>query len=149
MSDLLAKPYLPEQLYAMVTKWSAGRRGAVGQKISATDVEASVYDREAALAIVDGDAQVASTMLNDFLRALPGVAESLQAADACGDWDVLYQEVHKLVGSAPIVGATALHGSAVHLQNFLKIEPRPTKRIAAGIVDLLKQISRFRDALSS
>ena len=148
MSDLLAKPYFPEQPYAMVTKWSAGVRGAEGLKISGTDIEASVYDRKAALALVDGVAEAANSMLKDFLRTLPSVEESLQTASACADWDALYQEVHKLVGSAPVVGATALHGSAVRLQNFLKVEPRPTTRITEGVADLLEQISRFREALA-
>lgn len=148
MNDLLAKPYLPEQLYAMVNKWSRGVSGARGEKVSAVEVEASVYDREAALAFADGDAEAASAMLHEFLRALPIAVESLQAAGECGDWDALYQEVHKLVGSALVVGAAELHGSAVHLQSFLKVEPRPTKRIAVGVADVLIQIARFREALA-
>ncbi|MCB1728562.1 MAG: Hpt domain-containing protein, partial [Gammaproteobacteria bacterium] len=144
MNDLLAKPYLPEQLYAMITKWcsvtdSVQHRGAPGLL---------VHDYDAALAIVDGDRQAAQMLLDQYLRSLPGNESELRAAHADAEYDLMYQIVHKLVGSSPIVGATALHRSALYLKNFLKLEPRPAQRIDTAVTALLREIKRFRDAMA-
>lgn len=150
MNDLLAKPYLPEQLYAMIAKWCTGVRlsNVSDAKHSRFVTDLPVYDRDAALAMVDNDRQAAKAMLNEFLEGLPDCEESLRAAHANADWQALYHEVHKLAGSTPVVGAAALHGSAVYLQNFLKLEPMSLEHIDAGVAGLVQQISRFRDAVS-
>ena len=107
-----------------------------------------VYDPEAALAIVGGDKQEARSMLNDFLATLPDMESAVQAMTGAAKWDSLYDEVHKLAGSAPIGGATALHNAANQLQNFLRLKPRPVDRIEACASELLLQISRFRNQLN-
>ncbi len=150
MNDLLSKPYLPEQLFAMIAKWCAGKnlRKATNTKQPHPPMALPVYDREAALTIVGGDEQEARSMLEDFLTSLPDTEAALHTAHAAADWDGLCNEVHKLAGSAPIAGAVALHSAATQLQNFLRLEPRPVDRIEAGAADLLRQISRFRDHLT-
>lgn len=147
MNDLLSKPYLPEQLYAMIAKWCSDKslRGAASTNKPDLPAELPVRDGEAALAIVAGDEKEARSMLDEFLNTLPDTKATLQTAHAAADWDGLYGEVHKLAGSAPIVGATALHGAATRLQNFLKLVPMPLDRIDAGVTDLLLQLSHFLD----
>jgi len=147
MNDLLAKPYLPEQLYAMVIRWSAGVSSTddtdVGNAVLEKDLR--VYDKAAALAIADGDEFAAESILAEFRESLPTWERNLRAAQSDGDWHSLYQEVHKLAGSAPIVGAAALHTAAAHLQNFLRLEPKPQDRIDEGVGLVLEEIQRFTD----
>ena len=151
MNDLLPKPYLPEQLNAMVCKWCPGKSRRSTASFTPDDPPADllVYDPEAALTFVDGSDQQARIMLHTFLASLPDATDTLEAKLAAADWDGLYHEAHKLAGSAPVVGATALHGAAAELQNFLKLVPPPVELIRASTTDLLLQISRFRDQMSS
>ncbi|MBT8429258.1 MAG: response regulator, partial [Gammaproteobacteria bacterium] len=150
MNDLLAKPYLPEQLYAMIAKWCTGVRlsHVSDAKHSRFVTDLPVYDRGAALLMVDHDQRAAKAMLDEFLKGLPDCEASLRAALADADWQALYHEVHKLAGSTPVVGAAALHGSAVYLQNFLKAEPMPVEHVHAGVAGLVQQIARFRETVS-
>jgi len=150
MNDLLAKPYLPEQLFAMVAKWctAAALPGGPNEQQRGVKKALPVYDRDAALAIVCGDVQEAQSMLDEFFKGLPECEQKLRMAQAGNDWPALYHEVHKLAGSTPVVGAMALHASAVFLQNYLKADPRPVKRIDEGLADLLAQIARFREAIA-
>ncbi len=148
MNDLLAKPYLPEQLYAMIAKWCAG----VGSHSSTHAGHAGfgsdlpVYDREAALTIVAGHEPSAQSMLKEFLRGLPASEAAVREAYAEADYQALYQAVHKLAGAAPVVGAVALHRTAVHLQNFLRQEPLPLHRVEVAVGSLLREAARFRAA---
>jgi len=150
MNDLLSKPYMPEQLYAMIAKWCAGKNLRSTAITSRSDLqeELPVYDPESALAIMGGSEQGARSMVHDFLEALPDIEAALQTALAAANWDSLYKEVHKLAGSAPVAGATALHDATTQLQNFLNLKPRPVDRIRAGAADLLLQIARFRNHLT-
>lgn len=79
----------------------------------------------------------------------PDSESAIREAHATGDQATLYHLVHKLAGSSPIVGASALHESAVFLQNFLRLEPRPVNRIDTAVDELLHQIVRFRDAVEN
>ena len=149
MNDLLPKPYLPAQLYAMVSKWcpGGGIPGTTALTRYGTPADSLVYDPEAAMTFADGSKQQAEIMLHTFLTSLPVTTNAIRATLAAADWDGLYHEVHKLAGSAPVVGATALHGAAARLQELMKLEPRSVQHIEAGTADLLLQISRFRDHL--
>ncbi|MET0123457.1 MAG: ATP-binding protein, partial [Candidatus Thiodiazotropha sp. 6PLUC9] len=73
MNDMLAKPYLPEQLYAIIAKWCDNvnyqTKPAPSQpRISA---ETPVYDRDVALASVAGNQEAARLILKEFLAMLP------------------------------------------------------------------------------
>lgn len=151
MNDLLAKPYLPEQLYAMIAKWCVGA-GQVDMRPQPADAGGGkllAYDRDAALLIVEGSVQAADAMLAEFLATLPDTEAEVRSAHAAADHHALYQVIHRLAGTTPIVGATALHRAAVHLNNFLKVEPRPLARIDDGVVALLRELSRFRTEVAS
>ena len=151
MNDLLAKPYLPEQLYAMVAKWSVDAESHVADRQAAAEGAGGVpiYNRDAALAIVGGDAQAAHSMLDEFLNLVPETEQAIRMAQAAADYTGLFHAAHKLAGSAPIVGATALHRAAVHLQNFLNLDPKPVERIDRSVDVLLEQIAHFRAEIDS
>jgi signal transduction histidine kinase/DNA-binding NarL/FixJ family response regulator len=148
MNDLLSKPYLPEQLYAMIAKWcpGAGFRSRAHAAHAGFGSDPPVYDREAALTIVAGHEPSAESMLEIFLKGLPASETAVREAHAAADHQALYQAVHKLAGSAPVVGAVALHRTAVHLQNFLRQEPLSLHRVEVAVASLLREAARFRAA---
>ena len=147
MNDLLAKPYLPEQLYAMIAKWcSVDRPNGAGQETEqGTATDPPVYSHDAALAIAGGRKSAALSMLEEFRNGLPAVEHAVRAAQAAADHVTLYDTVHKLAGAAPVVGAAALHRSALDLQKFLTQDPLPLSRIDVAVAGLLRELARFRD----
>lgn len=147
MNDLLAKPYLPEQLYAMIAKWCpVDRPNGDGQETAkGAATELPVYSRDAALAIAGGRESAALSMLEEFRNGLPAVEHAVRAAQAAADHVTLYHTVHKLAGAAPVVGAAALHRSALHVQKFLTQEPLPLSRVDVAVAGLLRELARFRD----
>jgi len=82
MNDLLAKPYLPEQLYAMIRKWCpvADSDAAPGEVIEQGEGYVPQHDPSLTLALSDGDAAMAAELLADFRDSLPEVQALLQSA---------------------------------------------------------------------
>lgn len=145
MNDMLAKPYLPEQLYAIIAKWCDNvnyqTKPAPSQpRISA---ETPVYDRDVALASVAGNQKAARLILKEFLAMLPVIETSIRKASAENDTTTLYQAIHKLAGSASSSGATSIHSKAMYLKSIMKRQHQPEDLIDNGVSALLSQIKRF------
>jgi HPt (histidine-containing phosphotransfer) domain-containing protein len=145
MNDLLAKPYLPEQLFATIRRWCGGHAAATVEEGEAVPAGTPVVvrDADAALWVVGGDPDAARLMLAAFLRVLPEQEAALRAAHARGDLDALFQVVHKLAGSAPIVGATAIHARARLLQDLLRHASIDASGVDAAVAALLHELFRF------
>ncbi|MCU7919172.1 MAG: response regulator [Candidatus Thiodiazotropha sp. (ex Epidulcina cf. delphinae)] len=145
MNDLLAKPYFPEQLYAMIAKWCADIHYQDNSTRQGTDRENElpVYDHETALATVGGDEHTAKLILKEFLTMLPGNEAAIREAHSNADYPALYQAMHKLAGSAGSSGASQLHTEAMRLKEILKLDPPPVAQIDASVSAILSQISRF------
>ncbi|MET0009175.1 MAG: ATP-binding protein [Candidatus Thiodiazotropha sp. 6PLUC4] len=145
MNDMLAKPYLPEQLYAIIAKWCDNvnyqTKPAPSQpRISA---ETPVYDRDVALASVAGNQEAARLILKEFLAMLPVIETSIRKASAENDTTTLYQAIHKLAGSASSSGASSIHSKAMYLKSIMKRQNQPEDLIDNGVSALLSQIKRF------
>lgn len=150
MNDLLVKPYKPEQLYAMITKWSGGGKACIppGEAVSDLAEQLPIYDRAAALSAVGGDDSTVQLLLDEFLNVLPESESALRAAHAATDYRALYLVVHKLAGSASAVGASAIRAEALSLQSALKTKVLQSERINTGVTALLEQISCFKKRFS-
>ena len=147
MNDLLAKPYLPDQLYAIIAKWCGEvyyqRKPAKARP--ETENRSPVYDREVALASVAGDEETARLILKEFLAMLPDARTAIHEASSDKDFTSLFQAVHKLAGSASSSGAPAIHAKAMHLKAILKRDPLPEEEIHKEVSALLEQIERFNE----
>ncbi len=145
MNDLLAKPYKPEQLFATILKWCGGAGAILATaEQSPAPTELQVYSREAALAAVGGDEATAQLLLEKFIELLPQSEEAIRHALSEADYSALYDAVHKLAGSASIVGAVVLHSEAGSLQGLLKREPLPAEEVEAGVELVLDEIACFK-----
>ncbi|MES9862631.1 MAG: ATP-binding protein [Candidatus Thiodiazotropha sp. LLP2] len=146
MNDMLAKPYLPEQLYSIIAKWCDKinyQTTLVSSKPNRA-VETPVYDREIALASVAGNQEAARLILKEFLAMLPDIESTIRRASVKNDTTTLFQVIHKLAGSASSSGAPSIHTNAMRLKSIMKRENQPEDLIAEGISTLLTQIEKFK-----
>lgn len=148
MNDLLAKPYLPDQLYAIVEKWCGGEMSTDVARLDTTVVGDPdiIFDREAALALTDGNEDLAASMLLEFLNRLPETELVIRDAATDHDYSRLLRQAHKLAGSSAAVGASRVQAQATYLQSCLELAPVPEQQVVEGVADLLKELERFRDA---
>ncbi|MDH3354921.1 MAG: ATP-binding protein [Chromatiales bacterium] len=146
MNDLLAKPYKPEQLYSMLVKW-CGRDKDINileQEIAIEDSALQICDHQAALTAVGGDEEMVKMLRDEFLTVLPESEQLIQSTHADEDYSALYEVVHKLAGSASVVGASMIHAETLSLQDLLKSTPLPISRIDTGVPALLQKIIEFK-----
>jgi len=151
MNDLLAKPYQPEQLYAMIGKWcgsNPNRNRQDRKKDTQSSYELSqslpIYDQKAAIALAAGKEDVAQLLLDDFLQMLDESETDIRNHHQSTRYEALYAAAHKLAGSASAIAATAIHARTLSLQNSLKLKPLPGEAINRGVASLLDEIERFR-----
>ncbi len=147
MNDLLAKPYKPEQLFTIISKWyshSSSQKNHT-QEQADTGMTLPVYDHESAIAIANGDKNLAQQLLDDFLKDLPNSENAIRAAHNTADYPKLYEAVHKLAGSACVVGAAELHAETLTLQDTLNLKPLSVQQVEPGVSSLLKKITCFKE----
>jgi signal transduction histidine kinase/CheY-like chemotaxis protein len=144
MNDLLPKPYLPEQLYAMIAKWAHGEAGwRLVSGPAGPDGEPPVHDWGRALSMAGGDADAARSMLDDFLAALPAERAAFAAALADTDRHALRALIHCWRGTAPVVGALALQAACERLQQALEVDPLQPVPVEAAAAAVLAEIDRL------
>jgi len=146
MNDLLAKPYKPEQLFEIISKWCGVIKKDNTPEIKIVkNSSLKIYDDDLAIATVNGDSETAKELLEDFLKTLSGSENDIRVAYDAGDYPRLYEVIHKLSGSASVVGAVALHAESINIQNVLKSEPVSIDEIKKNIPDLINKIHNFKD----
>ena len=150
MNDLLAKPYKPDQLFEIIYKWCANHESDIKpnieKKVDTLKSEPTpVYDRESALDTVSGNEETVALLLNDFLTTLPSSKQQInQALDAL-DYTKLYAVIHKLSGSACVVGAATVHKEALEIQETLLLKPVPEEQVKNEVESLKKSIETFEN----
>jgi signal transduction histidine kinase/DNA-binding response OmpR family regulator len=146
MDDLLAKPYLPGQLYAIVSKWTGNPNAPTNSPVPNTEIKdiSPIYDQQTALTNVANDNRAAELILSEFLEMLPSCETALRDAVSAGDHLALYQAAHKLEGSASTSGAASIYKEAVSLKASLKQEPIEAERIKQSVTALLAQTDQFK-----
>ncbi|MBT2987984.1 MAG: hypothetical protein B6D72_10965 [gamma proteobacterium symbiont of Ctena orbiculata] len=151
MVDLLAKPYLPDQLYSIIRKWSGECYDSAAAKTvdSKLGDESAMYNQQAALASVENDNKTAGLILEEFLDMLPSCEGAMRDALEKGDRAALYQAAHKLAGSAGSSGATSIYIGAVSLKESLTQEPVDANDIEQRIQALLEETGKFKDYFST
>ena len=145
MKELLAKPYLPDQLYAIVSKWTGHLYKSSSKQVHSKGYgDSTIYNRQAALASVSNDNKAAQLILHEFLELLPSCESTLREALSAGDLTALYQTAHKLEGSAGSGGALLIYREATSLKDTLKQAPAQRDKIEQCVARLLEQTSQFK-----
>jgi len=151
MNDLLAKPYQPDELYNMITKWCRHQTPVEHSNNTEKPVQVhnlQIYNREAAISIAANKKDIAEQLLDDFLQQLAASEDDIHHTHQQQDYPALYSAAHKLSGSAAAIAAEAIHAQTLSLQNSLKLKPLPTSAIDTGVQKLLTEIRRFKDAFA-
>ncbi|MEJ2426203.1 MAG: ATP-binding protein [Candidatus Thiodiazotropha sp.] len=150
MNDLITKPYLPEQLYSTILKWSGHHQNSISTSQSpGFTSHDQAYDREAALVSIAGNEEAARTMFREFLVTLPGLDWDIRKAYREKDYERLFETTHKLAGLASGSGAPTIQSSAMHLKAILKRDPKPHDEIENIVNELLQHIEDFCEKFSS
>jgi signal transduction histidine kinase/FixJ family two-component response regulator/HPt (histidine-containing phosphotransfer) domain-containing protein len=134
MDDYLAKPVTPQQLAAMVDRWSGEGGPPVEDAPVARDVLAELRTGgllEAVVAL--------------YLRETPGQVEALRRAAERGEAATLAEVAHQLKGSSAQVGAGALAALAAMLQE--QGETEALDGTAAVIAALEQEFTHVRRLL--
>jgi len=146
MNDFLAKPYKPEQLFSKIEKWcNISSRSSTIHYTDRTSKNIKIYNKEAALAAVAGNQNIADELLADFLQLLPENEFSINEALKNNDSRKLYEAVHKLAGSACIVGAETVHEMSLNFMNTVKSQSPADNVVTEMTNEILLEVTRFKN----
>jgi HPt (histidine-containing phosphotransfer) domain-containing protein len=145
MDGYVSKPLKSEDLLAAMTEAMAGRPETVTDAAQTNVSKREVFDREQALASVDGDMEllreVVGLFLGDYPKAMAEIDNAIRERDAAR----LNRAAHSLKGSVDNFGARCAFDLALRLEMMGK-ERELTK--AGGVFNsLAKEMERLSTAL--
>jgi CheY-like chemotaxis protein len=113
MDGYVSKPLLIRELYEAVERFSKVDSPAEGES-----TEREVFDREAALARVEGDVELLEEIVELFLDEAPGLLTSIRESAGRRDGEGLERDAHKLKGSVGNLGAKRAYDAARELESI-------------------------------
>jgi signal transduction histidine kinase/CheY-like chemotaxis protein/HPt (histidine-containing phosphotransfer) domain-containing protein len=155
MDDCLAKPYEPEELAAIVTRWidpsAAEREPAVGaaRRPSSESVASQRrtlpdhldgIDIRAGLARAMGDETFYLRLLGQFRAANADAARNVAAALAQGDVQRIRAIAHGICSTAGAIGATKLATTAKRLETAVDDDPDTVAELVALFGEHMQQV---------
>ena len=116
MDDYVSKPIVREELSRTIERHVAAATTGPGAPGEASGPEARVFDREALLERLDGDAELLTELAGSFRDDLPSFVARMRRAATTADLDELRNAAHELKGSAATIGAERLRDVARRLE---------------------------------
>lgn len=151
MNALLTKPYKSEQLFSEILHCLEHSHDIPQQREEIAPVPEKnkqevpqIYDQTAALEAVGGDQETARLLVEKFIDSFPDTEAALHEAHRRANYTSLYQIVHKLSGSASIVGASALHSATLDLQGMLRTTQPAVEPVEQRLSSIISHIDDFR-----
>ena len=138
MNDYVAKPVRPAELAAALER-CLGESESKSAKPAPGNVqqhEEQIFDRQALLDRLDGDAELLNEILKVFLNDCPRQLEGLRNALAAGDAESIERFAHALKGAAGNVGAQRLQSLALEMENNGR---KGSTASAAQLLDQMEQ----------
>lgn len=111
MNDHISKPFERSDLASAITRWVPE---------STEPAKGVVVDREALLARLDGDAQLADDVIAAFFASAPDLTERLRAAVREGKLPEATRLAHALKGAAAAVHAARIRAIAAETETALR-----------------------------
>ena len=146
MDDYVAKPIDPERMFAVIEALAAPADEAEGSFGNEPNGE-WVWDRQALLQRVQGDAQLLKEVTELFLADYPVILARVQTSLERGDGPGLEQGAHTLGGLVANFGAERAHAVARQLEQM-----GPGRRPARGAAlagTLEQELTRLVPALNA
>jgi len=133
MDDYLSKPPRMDRLKAMIEKWSGKESGAVGavaeessradrvpEEEAAGGEALPVFNLRALLDRVDGDEDLARTMMEAFFEEAPGQLAELREHLASGGIEDAARMAHSIKGSAGFISGEEVYALAQEMDRLGK-----------------------------
>ncbi len=146
MNGVITKPLRRESFLDEIRAWLTGKKEqASGQ--SAADIASGddICDYPALLNEVEGQSEVAASMLNAFSESLARQNDIIAAAFAAEDWPLLHREIHSIKGGAMNVFAHPLSKSAAKAEASAK--NRNKAELETLLPELFEAMGGFRTYL--
>ncbi|MEW6439881.1 MAG: PAS domain S-box protein [bacterium] len=158
MNDYISKPVRPQTLVEIIDKWlppetqDAAPQTPVALPAQAPaaaaqpqEREAVVFDRQALVERLLGDAGLIRTILAGFLDDLPKQMDRLRELVAGGRAEAAVAQAHKIKGAAANVGGEALKEAAAAMEREGKTGGR--EALVARAPALERQAARLQEAI--
>ena len=153
MDDFAAKPTTIPFLAAKLQRWlphvewpappaaSAGENGAG----STGGLDSAVLDE-----LTAGDADLATSVLNDFIETSRADLRTLEEAAAADDREQVRRSAHRVNGASRIVGATEVTALAQELENATAVmtlgDPATIHSLVEGLDSALAKVAEAAGA---
>ena len=156
MDDYLAKPVKSEVVRAMLERWlprdvtisvmpSPETSPAACLQSTPTGPGISIFDRSAALELMEGDVELLEELVGRFIQQSRGMLTDIQGARIRKDYVALEHSAHTLKG---IVGNLAAHAVYESVDRVVRMCRRgDTDRLEAPCMELEQEIRRLVEAL--
>ncbi len=156
MDDYISKPLQPSDLFEALERLA--RRptkldddgSSTTAKDSPQEAELPVFDKEAALQIVDGDKELMCEVIEIFLnKEYQPLMTKIREAVEQGDAESLNRAAHSLKGAASSLGAKATAAAAYHLESIAEADDLSAASSALDalertLVDLKAELEAFQ-----
>ncbi len=106
-----------------------------------------VFDKNNLLERLMGDEELAAELVDEFLRDAPDHIRTLRELVTAADAPGAQRQAHFIKGAAAAVGATAMWGIALELEEAGK--SGDVEALRAGTTDLESHLEQFREAVGS
>ena len=124
MNDIISKPIDPATLYAAVARFTPGGAGPHGQTPdtdpAAHSAHAPLFDVEAALGLLGGDQELLIRSIRMFAASNEHDVERINGLIANSDLKAASHRLHRLKGSAAMIGCRRLAEVSAALERDLK-----------------------------
>lgn len=147
MDDYLAKPVKPEELKAVLARWTGpAGSSAVASPLPPSSTPTAAFNLEAALERVGGDRPLLGELATLFLQTSPKLLADLQTALAHQDAAAMAYAAHTLKGSAGNFSAQGVFGAAANLEKLAR--NKDLDQAPAVLATLEHELSRLQSALT-
>lgn len=104
MNDYLSKPFHPEALFKVITKYIGVEKKSVESNMKEQSPQTKLTNLDYLRSVCDGDLNFMNDMVQTFITNTPVAINELQKASDKSDWDQVSKLVHKLKPSITFVG---------------------------------------------
>jgi PAS domain S-box-containing protein len=122
MNDCISKPFTPEELFKILTRYSAAGSVAPSPAPKPTSIH---VDLRYLKTIMKGNPEFISEMINTFLSSMPQSIDDIRRHTKGGDWEKVGRAVHKIKPSLTMMGLPALGTKAMEIEEGIRVGMEP------------------------
>lgn len=164
MNDYISKPFLPEELFRILTKYfqpreksGTDKEKATGQKKSPVKMAKSDKNRHTDLSylesISNNDTKFVKDMISTFIESTPDIIDQMKLAIINNNFESLGLLAHKIKPSLTFMGIHSMKETAREIELLSKENKEPLRvkklteifftEIKASITDLRKKLKEY------